>query len=529
MQVRTAAYCRVSTDHEDQKNSLENQQKYFENYINANNDWEFAGLFADEGISGTSIKKRKRFNEMINKAYNGEIDLIITKEVSRFARNTVDTLSVTRKLKALGVGVIFISDNIDTRDNDGEFRLTIMASVAQEESRKTSERVKWGMRRGMEKGYVFGPGVFAYHLSKGVLTVNEDEVPTVQRIYQDFLSGMGITSIVKRLKQERVPCGANRKTWTVNNIRSILVDEKNIGDLLQRKRYIESHLTHKAVKNENSNDMVYIQNHHPAIIDRQTWELAQLELQRRAALIGEKSKHSNKYWASGLVECGECGSKAISRNKYNKDGSMIRFWYCRELYTYGKSSGCKSDLVNDTALLTCVQFALRKINFNSSDILQELQSEILAAQGDNSPDQTRHYEEKIKKAQAKKERIIDMYAEGDISKSEMNQMKSKYDSEISVLESTIEKIRIDIKKNEAIQENLSEVISRIKEILRQDNPTPEVYRTILNKIVLYKNHDMDVYFKYVNSPIRLHYETSGRKDTYHVECELRPEAERLVI
>ncbi len=374
--LKVAAYCRVSTEKDDQANSLENQKSYFENYINANSDWEFAGLYPDEGITGTCMKKRKKFNEMIEKAYNGEIDLIITKEVSRFARNTIDTLEVTRKLKSFGVGVIFISDNIDTRENDGEFRLTIMASVAQEESRKTSERVKWGMRRGMEHGYVFSTGVFGYHLKKGVLTINEEDAPIVQRIYSDFLAGMGITSIVKMLKQEGVSCGANRKSWTVNNIRSILVDERCAGDLLQRKMYIESHLTHKAVKNENPDDMVYIKDHHPAIIDRKTWELAQLELQRRAALIGAKSKYSNKYWASGLVECGECGSKAISRNKYNKDGTMIRFWYCRELYTYGKSSGCKSDLVNDTALLTCVRFALKRLAFNSEDILKELQTEI---------------------------------------------------------------------------------------------------------------------------------------------------------
>jgi DNA invertase Pin-like site-specific DNA recombinase len=519
----------VSTDHEDQANSLENQKLYFENYINANSDWEFAGLFADEGISGTSMKKRKKFNEMVGKAYNREIDLIVTKEVSRFARNTVDTLEVTRKLKALGIGVIFISDNIDTRDNDGEFRLTIMASVAQEESRKTSERVKWGMRRGMEKGYVYGPGIFGYHLNKGVLAINEDEAPTVQRIYSDFLAGMGITSIVKKLKQENVPCGENRKAWSVNNIRSILVDEKYAGDLLQRKMYIESHLTHKAVKNEDPDDMVYINDHHPAIIDRNTWELAQLELQRRAALIGEKSKHSNKYWASGLVECGECGSKAISRNKYNKDGTMIRFWYCRELYTYGKSSGCKSDLVNDTALLACVRFALKKLEFDSGGILNELQTEIQRAHNSNAPENTKQYEERIKKALAKKERIIDMYAEGDISKVEMNQMKAKYDDEIKALKSTIEKVRIEAKKNEAAKENLSKAITRIRDILKQEDPTPEVYRSIIEKVVLFKNHDLDIYFKYVNSPIRLHFETSGRKETYHVECELRPNTESVAI
>ncbi len=147
----------------------------------------------------------------------------------------------------------------------------------------------------------------------------------------------------------------------------------------------------------------------------------------------------------------------------------------------------------------------------------------------NTPENTKQYEERIKKALAKKERIIDMYAEGDISKSEMNQTKTKYDDEILALKSTIEKVRIEAKKNETAKENLSKVMARISEILKQEDPTPEVYRSIIEKIVLFKDHDLDIYFKYVSSPVRLHFETSGRKETYHVECDLRPDAESVVI
>ena len=182
--LRVAAYCRVSTDKDDQTNSLINQRKYFADYITHHDDWVLSDVYYDEGISGTQTKKRAGFNAMIEEAMQGEIDLILTKEVCRFARNTVDTLSYTRKLKDNGVGVIFTIDNIDTRDSDGELRLTIMASIAQEESRKTSERVKWGQKRRMEQGIVFGRDLIGYNVRNGELAINEEEVPIVRAIFQ---------------------------------------------------------------------------------------------------------------------------------------------------------------------------------------------------------------------------------------------------------------------------------------------------------------------------------------------------------
>ena len=184
--LKVAAYARVSTDKDDQANSLENQKQYFQSYILNHEDWDFVDVYFDEGISGTQTKKRLGFNKMIDDAENGDIDLIITKEVSRFARNTVDTLSYTRRLKDSGIGVIFTLDNIDTRQSDGEFRLTIMASIAQEESRKTSERVKWGQKRQMEKGVVFGRDLLGYTVKNGVLYINEEEVPVVRAIFHKY-------------------------------------------------------------------------------------------------------------------------------------------------------------------------------------------------------------------------------------------------------------------------------------------------------------------------------------------------------
>jgi DNA invertase Pin-like site-specific DNA recombinase len=526
---KVGAYCRISTDKEDQKNSLESQRLYFEKYIMQNEDWEFVGIFADEGISGTSLKKRKRFNEMIDKARKGGIDLIITKEVSRFARNTVDTLQLTRELKKKSVGVIFINDNINTLDTDGELRLTIMASIAQEESRKTSERVSWGMLQQAKRGYVFGTGVFGFHLKMGVLTVNEEEAPTVRRIFQDFLSGKGISTIGKDLKRDKIPCGKNRKTWNVNNIRAILADVKQMGDYHYRQTRIEDHLEHKAIRNDDG-EQVYIENHHQGNVSKEIFEQAQMELQRRAALSETDSRHSSAYWASGIVKCGECGSSVISRNKYNKDGSFVRFWYCKEIYNFGKECGCDSNLINDTALLTCVQTALKRITFNAEGIRNELRSELAAAKNqDCSLDSRDQYRDKIQKALEKKDRIIDMYAEGEIDKAELNRMKEKYDKDVAVLAGKIKHLEIEMEMRAKAQDNLFKTLSRIEEILNQDEPTPEFYRSILEKVVLFKNHDLDIYFKHIAKPIRLHYETSGRKESYHVECTFRTEPETLAI
>lgn len=183
---RVCAYARVSTDKDDQTNSYESQCRYFTEYIQQHSDWDFAGIYADEGITGTSTKKRENFRRMIIDAENGLIDLILTKEVSRFARNTVDTLTFTRELKKRGIYVIFLNDNINTQDNDGELRLSIMATIAQDESRKTSERVKWGQKRRMEQGVVFGRDMLGYAVRGGKLYLNEDEAEIVRLIFHKF-------------------------------------------------------------------------------------------------------------------------------------------------------------------------------------------------------------------------------------------------------------------------------------------------------------------------------------------------------
>ena len=224
--IRVAAYCRVSTDKDDQTNSFESQQRYFRAFIDRNTDWELQDIYADEGLSGTETKKRTRFNQMIRTAREGKIDLIITKEVSRFARNTLDTLEYTRELKKRGIGVIFLLDNINTLEPDAELRLTIMSSIAQEESRKTSERVKWGQKRQMERGVVFGGSLLGYDVADGKMTVNPEGAKVVKYIFHKYLDerkGSGV--IAKELRDEGILSSRGNLKWSAATVLKILKNE----------------------------------------------------------------------------------------------------------------------------------------------------------------------------------------------------------------------------------------------------------------------------------------------------------------
>ncbi len=265
--LNVCAYCRVSTDKSDQANSLEAQKRYFYDCISKNPDWRLTEIFADSGITGTSIKKRTAFKKMIGCALSGEIDLIITKEVSRFARNTVDALTYTRLLKQHGVGVLFLSDGINTLSSDGELRLSILSTIAQEESRKTSERVKWGQLQSMKRGVVFGNGVYGYDLKNGVLTVNEEQAKTVKEIFRlRVYEGLNPRQIAERISRPE-------REWKTETIRKMLKNEKYCGDLVCRKQETVDYLNH--TRRTNTQNRIIINNHHEAIVSRKLFLQAQ--------------------------------------------------------------------------------------------------------------------------------------------------------------------------------------------------------------------------------------------------------------
>lgn len=334
--LKVAGYCRVSTDKTDQVNSFVSQQRYFREYIERCADWELYEIYADEGTTGTSTKKRMQFNRMIADAYAGKFNLILTKEVSRFSRNILDTISYTRELKRLGIGVLFMTDGIHTLEPDAELRLSIMASIAQEESRKTSARVKWGQTRRMEQGVVFGRSMLGYDVREGKITVNPEGAELVKLIFHKYgVEKKGTTVIARELTEAGFRTYAGNPKWSNSHIVKILKNEKYAGDLVQKKTITPDYLTHEKKYNHGEEKMVVIENHHEPIIGRELWNIVQAELNSRKRQENADS-HSVRYPFSGKIHCGECGGKCIARTKYRRDGTSYRRWGCTAAANEGK-------------------------------------------------------------------------------------------------------------------------------------------------------------------------------------------------
>ena len=325
---RVAGYARVSTDDEEQQTSYEAQVDYYTRYIQSKPEWTFVEVYTDEGISATNTKKREGFNRMIRDALAGRIDLIVTKSVSRFARNTVDTLTTIRKLKEKGVGVIFEKENIDTLDSKGELLITIMSSLAQEESRSISENVTWGQRKRFSDGKVTMP--FKHFLGyarndDGSPRVVESEAKIVRQIYAMFLDGKTPSGIAAYLTAQGVPSPAGKKTWQNSTVESILTNEKYKGDARLQKTFTVDFLNKKMKRNEGEIPSYYVKNSHPAIVAEEVFDMAQHELQRRKQ---SGRKHRGDTCFSGKIICGDCGgvygSKVWGSNtKYRKN-----IWQC---------------------------------------------------------------------------------------------------------------------------------------------------------------------------------------------------------
>lgn len=527
--IITAAYARVSTEQDDQINSLESQKEYFEEFIRNQRGMQFYKVYYDEGISGTQTNKRAGFNQMIEDAMQGKFNLILTKEVSRFARNTVDTLYYTRKLKEAGVGVIFTMDNIDTRDADGELRLTIMASLAQEESRKTSERVKWGQKRRMEQGVVFGRDLLGYTVKDGVLSVNEEEVPAVKAIFHKYTNeGKGTHVIARELLEEGLR-PKRIQQWSNTVILRVLRNEKYVGDLCQKKTYTPDYLTHKKKYNRGQEEKVYIKNHHEGIIDRDLWDRTQEELRRRSPSEERKSRHSNRYWCSGKICCGECGYRFISRTRKLQSGKY-RAWWCFQKSRHGgpkmldgQKVGCSNRSVNERALFACVKYCLDLLCNDKErirkEVLTDIQTICSAPEETMDPAKVR---QKMDAIEGKKRKSFDAMLEGMLSKEDLRKQTEWYDKELTHLQHLI----VQSRKNEECyrmgQKKSKQFEISLDEILGFGHENDLLYREILEKIVVYREEErgcnrLVVWLKSLPFGIQLRIRSAGSGERFRTE------------
>lgn len=499
---RVAAYCRVSTDNEDQANSFESQQRYFKQYIERNPDWELYEIFADEGISGTSTKKRKEFNRMIACAKNGDFDLIITKEISRFARNTLDSIYYTRDLKKHGVGVIFMNDNINTLDGDAELRLAIMSSIAQEESRKTSERVKWGQKRQMEQGVVFGRSMLGYDVKDGKMTINEEGAKIVRLIFHKFVNeGKGTHVIARELREEGIE-PMRVKEWRNTVILRVIRNEKYCGDLVQKKTYTPDFLSHEKKYNRGQEEFVIIKDHHEPIVSRELFEEANRILDERSLSQEGKAKHSNRYPFSGKIKCGHCGASYVARYKTRKDGSKYKAWRCQEAAkhgsphtdTAGNQIGCTGASIRNEDATHIMFLVTKELKLRQTKITKNLTSiiESIIAMDTTGTD-IEKLKTQIATIEDKRTKLIDIYMSGDISKDEFSAARSKCDAEIAELQSVIDSIDKQQAMIRQQQELVQEIRDAINEIVCGVESDDEFYKHILDKMVVNDKDNIDVY------------------------------------
>ncbi len=329
---KVAGYARVSTDFEEQQNSYEAQVEYYTSYIKGREDWEFVKVYTDEGISGTSTKHREGFSQMIEDALSGKIDLIITKSVSRFARNTVDSLTTIRKLKAVGVEIYFEKENIYTLDSKGELLVTLMSSLAQEELRSISENVTWGQRRRFAEGKINLPYKRFLGYKKGVDGLPEiipEEAEIVRYIYKSYITGCTTYAIAKDLTSRKIPTLGGKTTWSSSTIESILTNEKYKGSALLQKKFTVDFLTKKTKVNEGEVPQYYIEESHDAIISPEEFEEVQAEISRRKKL---GRKYSGNTIFSAKLVCGDCGSFFGSKVWHSTSKYRRVIWQCNNKF-----------------------------------------------------------------------------------------------------------------------------------------------------------------------------------------------------
>ncbi|MDD2965577.1 MAG: recombinase family protein [Bacteroidales bacterium] len=378
--LRVAAYCRVSTETEEQSASYEAQIDHYTNYIGNHPEWKLAGIFADEGISGTDTKKRDEFNRMIDECVAGKIDMVITKSISRFARNTLDCLKYIRKLKEFNVAIYFEKENINTLDAKGEVMITIMASLAQQESQSLSQNIKMGIQYRFQQGEVMVNcnRFLGYNKVDKKLVIDPEQAETVKRIFRECLEGKGCRQIANGLEADGVKNGAGNSKWHIANINKILKNEKYVGDALLQKTYTVDFLTKKRVKNTGIMPQYYVENSHEAIIPRDVFLRVQRELEKRrvghTSPNGKHRTYSSKHCLANKVFCSECG-EIYRRLHWNNKGKRSIVWRCCSMLQK-TGVACNVRTVWEPELLDAVVKAIKQILGNKAEFLKTLEENI---------------------------------------------------------------------------------------------------------------------------------------------------------
>ena len=503
MSRRVAIYARVSTEHEAQINALSNQIQYYDNILNAHPDWDLYDRYIDEGITGTSVRKRKNFMRMIKDAEEGHFDLIVTREVSRFARNTADTLIETRKLKKIGVEVYFSEDNIWTfKDEDGELKLTLMATLAQNESKKISQRVKAGQRITFQNGVFYGTGnILGYDKVGKEMIINEEQAKIVRYIYNSYLKGYGTTYIKDHLEKRGYLTPLGSKKWNQSYIIRILKNPFYCGTIVYRKEYVPDYLEQKKVKNKGQVEQIVVEGRHTPIITKRDFEKVQKIIEFHSRHIDTKNKVGGgvpkSIWSEKLI-C-KCGSSFNKRNyHYNSTSGMSYCYQCYRQKNFGSkkarerkgldtTNSCDSPVVQEWKLEVMSKGLFETIWEERDDILkiaeQKLKDKITEEEKDvDFQNSISEISNKIDMYKNRRSKLLDGYIGEFISKEEYIPKKEELDKIIRKLEEDYNELK---NSNGLESRTIEERIETLKEILSKNLYSEErkIEDSVISRIV----------------------------------------------
>ena len=387
--LRVAAYCRVSTELEQQQSSYDIQIEYYTRHIMQNPNWIFAGVFADDGRSATNTFRRDDFNQLMDQCLKGKVDMVITKSISRFARNTVDCISWVRKLKEKNVAVYFEKENLNTLDDSTEMILTILSSQAQEESRAISTNVKWGYARKFEKGESTRQRSYGFRKAPtGEMCIVEEEAAVIRNMARWFLDGDSLERIKHRLEDAGIETTTGKKIWSTGTIYNILINEKIMGDVLLQKTFTADYLTKRRVKNSGQQKQYYVKNHHEAIIPKTVYYKIQEEIARRSSLKKAGTRkgktaqgvYSSKYALTGIMVCNECGAH-YRRTTWAKNGKKVIVWRCINRLEHGTKRCHESPTLKEEVIQEAIMGKLHSLSIDQEEenFLNGVKEDILRA------------------------------------------------------------------------------------------------------------------------------------------------------
>ncbi len=503
--TKVAAYCRVSTDDEDQLNSYRVQKDYYTRYIANNEKWEFVDVYADEGITGTQVKKRDEFLRMIKDCEKGKIDMILTKSVSRFARNIVDSLSYVRKLKAMGIAIYFEEQNINSLKEDSETYIGIYSVMAQTESENISANVKWGISKRMENGtYCSNMNMFGYRRDKMTkeIYIVESEAEVVRWIFNLFLDGKSALQIKYWLEENGIKTFYGKSVWQTTSILAILQNEKYCGDVMYQKTYCVDCLTKKKKVNNGQKTKYLVVNDHPAIIPRDIFKAAMAEFARRNALrsksdntISCRGRYSAKYVLSELLICEECGSHFRRKTVKKKDG-VHHYWRCISRLDH-KDKYCDfSKGLEEKNLQAAICRAISRVLQGREDGYELLKSKLIYATSDVDTDELYLVEKGIHDEQVRIEELADLAIQSKCNKDKYTEAIADCSQRIKDLRERRDMLVMHIKCNEKAREE----IERIENYTKQMKPVmtefdDAIIHRIVNSIQVTKDLNLRIFIK----------------------------------